>query len=208
MRVSNMMGLLTAVFASVGLAGAANATPIEMSPNPASVNAVVGNDFSLRLDSGDSATNVLNFTVSGAGGCGGLCGSTAVVAIIFDNASVLTASDTNSGLFSSGNVIRGLVLPGGSVAGILIDFGSPSSERFSLTLDQTPTTATLYALNLDSLSGIRSKADILANIHDSTPLTFRTKGQPIVSAVPEPSAAVVFGIGLVVARLGLRRRVA
>lgn len=208
MGVSKMVGLLTALLAYIGLAGAANATPIEMSPNPASVNAVIGNDFSLRLDSGDSATNVLDFTVSGSGGCGGLCVSTAVVAIIFDDASVLTASDTNSGLFSSGNVVRGLVLPGGSVAGILIDFGSPSSERFSLTLDQTPTTATLYSLNLDDLSGIQSKVDVLANIYDATALTFGIKGQPPVSAVPEPSAAVVFGIGLVVVRIGLRRRVA
>lgn len=208
MRVSWMSGLLTAALVlSFGAAGAASAASIEMSPNPASVNAVIGSDFSLRLDSGDSATNILNFTVSGAGGCGSLCGSTAVAAIIFDDASVLSASDTDGGFFSSGNVVRGLVLPGGSVAGILIDFGSPSSEQFSLTLDQTPTTATLYALNLDSLSGIRSKGDILANIHDSTRLAFSVKGQP-VSAVPEPSAAIVFGIGLVVAHVGLRRRVA
>ncbi len=146
MRASQILGPWAAsILFSFALAGVASAASITMTPNPASVNAVIGHDFSLRLDSGDSSTNILNFTVSGSGGCGFLCGSTAVAAIVFDDASVLSATDTDSGLLSSGNVVRGLILPGGSVAGVLIDFGSPSSEQFSLTLDRTPTTATLYA---------------------------------------------------------------
>lgn len=205
MRAFRILGLVTAAVV-VSLAGAASAAPIQMSPNPATVNAVLGYDFSLSLDSGDSDTNVLHFTAAGAGGCGMACPSTAIAALVFDGVSVLDAGDANSGLFSAGNVVRGLVTPGGAVAGLLIDFGAPNSEAFWLALDATPTTATLYALNLDRLDQIRSKSDILANIKDSTQLSFSTGSGP-GAAVPEPSAALVFAVGLLVTQAGVRRRV-
>jgi hypothetical protein len=92
------------------------------------------------------------------------------------------------------------------VAGLLIDFGAASSEDFWLALDATPTTATLYALNLDNLDKVRSKSDILANIKDSTLLSFSTGSGP-ASAVPEPGAALVFAVGLLVTHAGVRRRI-
>ena len=199
MRPFNLIGLLSALLL-VSAAGLANASPIEMSPNPATVNAVMGNDFSLILESGDSDTNVLDFRIQGTGGH-----SVAVAAIVFDGASVISASDTTSGFFNSSNVVRGLIMPQGAVAGLLIDFGAPNSEAFSLTLSATPTTATLYALNLDNLGEIRSHDDIRANILDSTELRFRTIGTPS-APMPEPSAALVFATGLLIAQSRIRRR--
>ncbi|MBK7949237.1 MAG: hypothetical protein IPK00_10975 [Deltaproteobacteria bacterium] len=206
MRSSRMKMLFAApILLALALAGAASAASIQMSPNPATIDAFLGNDFSLRLDSGDSTTNILNFTVTGGGGCGLLCPSTAVAAIVFDGATVLSANDTNSNIFSAGNVVRGLITPDGAVAGLLIDLSAPSSEAFSLKLSSTPTTATLFSLNLDSLDRIRTASDIVANVVDSTQLTFSVRGVS-GSAVPEPSAALVFGMGLLVAHAGLRPR--
>lgn len=203
-RVRSFAAVIASGFASLAFATLATAASISMTPSTASVNSVIGNDFTLRLDSGDSTTNVLNFTVLGSGGSG-LLPSTAVAAIIFDGTTVLSAADTVGGVLNSSNVVRGLVTPGGAVAGLLIDTGSPSSEAFSLRLGSTPTTATLYALNLTSLSQIRSVGDILAAVTDSTRLSFSVAGSP-GSAVPEPTAALVFGVGLLVANVGLRRR--
>jgi len=197
--------LLAAPLLALVLAGTASAASISMSPNPATIDAVLGNDFSLRLDSGDSETNILNFTVTGGGGCGLLCPSTAVAAIVFDGATVLSANDSVSGLFSAGNVVRGLITPDGAVAGLLIDVSAPSSESFWLALSSTPTTATLYSLSLTSLDAVKSANDIVANVVQSTQLTFSVRGIS-ASAVPEPTAAVVFGMGLLVAHAGLRRR--
>lgn len=199
-RATALLTLLT----GLGLAGAANATSITMSPNPATVDAFIGKDFTLRLDSGDSATRTLNFTVSGAGGCGPACPSTAVAMIVFDGTTVLSAGDTDNGLFSSGNVVRGFVTSQGSVAGLLIDLGAPSAESFSLTLSSIPTTATLYALNLTSLSSFDAATALRSNVAASTQLTFSVAGGS--HAVPEPSAAFVFGSGLLVAAYAIRRR--
>ncbi|MBY0400441.1 hypothetical protein K2X89_09120 [Myxococcota bacterium] len=201
-----MLGRLTAVLillSGLATAGAAMATPITMSPNPATVNAFIGKDFSLRLDAGDSVTRTLDFTVSGSGGCGFLCPSTAVAMIVFDGATVLSARDTDSGLLSAGNVVRGFVTSKGAVAGLLIDIGAPSSESFRLTLSSVPTTATLYALNLASLKSFDLTRVLRSSVSESTRLTFSVAGGS--HAVPEPSAALVFGGGILAAALGIRR---
>ncbi|MFO0690907.1 MAG: hypothetical protein U0900_19580 [Myxococcota bacterium] len=206
MRASRRSGFLaTSLLLALVLPIAATATPIQMTPNPAVIDAAVGNDFSLRLDAGDSATNVLQFTVTGGGGCGLFCSSTAVAAIVFDGATVLSATDADSSLFSAGNVVRGLVTPDGAVAGLLIDAGSPSSESFALRLSSTPTTATLYSLSLDSLNRLRRLSDVTSSFVESTKLTFSVRGAA-GAVVPEPSAAIVYGLGLLVAGAALRSR--
>lgn len=202
--VRSTMGAILVFLVGGIVASAASATSISMSPNPARVDAFIGHDFSLRLDSGSSLTNRLNFTISGAGGCGGLCPSTAVAMIVFDGTTVLSARDADGGLLSPGNVVRGFVTSGGSVAGLLIDAGAPSSEAFTLRLSSTPTTATLYALNLDSLSSVGDLSSVLSRVKESTRLTFSVRGGS--TAVPEPSAALVFGSGLVAVALGMRRK--
>ena len=92
-----------------------------------------------------------------------------------------------------------------TAADMLIDVSAPSSESFWLALSSTPTTATLYSLSLTSLDAVKSANDIVANVVQSTQLTFSVRGIS-ASAVPEPTAAVVFGMGLLVAHAGLRRR--
>lgn len=187
-------------------AGAAQATPITMTPNAATVNAFIGRDFSLRLDAGDSVARTLDFTVSGSGGCGWGCPSTAVAMIVFDGATVLSARDTDGGLFSAGNVVRGFVTPNGAVAGLLVDLGAPSAESFRLRLSAVPTTATLYALNLGSLASFDAARALRSNVLESTRLTFSTGGGSPSHAVPEPTAALAFGAGLLVAAGAVRRR--
>jgi len=205
MRSSRVFCLLVAALV-VSFAGAASAATITMTPNPAEVGSIMGNDFNIRLDSGDSITNILNFTAEGAGGT-----SVAVGALLFhDGVSVLSASDSTGGLMNPDNVVSGLVTPGGAVAGLLVDFGDPSSESFSLQLDGTPTTATLYALNADNIKEFTSNKEFLKNALDRTELRFSTgssePGGGPSTAVPEPSAALIFAAGLLVAQAGIRRR--
>ncbi|MFO0691726.1 MAG: hypothetical protein U0900_23730 [Myxococcota bacterium] len=190
------------------LAGAASATPITMTPSLATVDAVIGNDFTLRLDAGDSVTRTLDFTVLGSGGCGPLCPSTAVAMIVFDGATVLSAQDTNSGLLSPGNVVRGFMTSRGAVAALLIDLGAPSAESFRLTLSAVPTTATLYALNLSAVTSFEATRALRSGVVSSTRLTFTTVPGGGSYAVPEPSAALVFGSGLLVAACAVRRSAA
>jgi len=209
--VSKLAGPTLAIVFGIGLvqAGDAAASPITMTPGEVSINSVVGNDFTLSLDAGESTTRTLDFTVTGGGGCGFLCPSTAVAAIVFDDATVLSATDADSGLFSANNVVRGIVTPNGAVAGLLIDSGAASSESFRLVLDRIPTTATLYSLSLNGLDQISSTYDILARATDRTTLTFAVDGvlpRPPASPMPEPGAALVFGLGLLVANAGIRRR--
>lgn len=195
----------------LALAGAAGASPITMTPNPATVDALYGNDFTLRLDSGNSVTRTLDFTVTGGGGCGPSCPSVAVAMLVFDGVTVLSAQDSDSGLFSSGNVVRGLVTSRGEVAGLLVDLGAPSAESFRVTLSAVPTTATLYSLNLSTLRSFEATRALRSSLISSTRLTFTVGdrgGNGGSPAVPEPSAALVFGSGLVVAACAARRKTA
>jgi hypothetical protein len=96
-----------------------------------------------------------------------------------------------------------MVTPSGDLAALLVDFSSPSSESFWAQLSGTPTTATVYALNLNSLGNIRDHGDILENAVESHRVRFTTAGGP---AVPEPSAAMVFAAGLLVAWATRQRR--
>jgi hypothetical protein len=202
MRIPLLLGTVVAALI-VSFAGTASASSITMTPNTAEVGSLFGSNFTLRLDSGDSDTNILNFTATG-GGCTD-CLSVAVAVILFDDVSVLSASDSAGGMFNPDNVVRSIVTPDGAVAGLLVDFGDPNSESFSLTLNGTPTTATLYALNFSDISQIESSAHMLANVLDKTRLTFSTDSGG-VAPMPEPSAALVFGAGLLVAHAGIRRR--
>lgn len=194
-------GLLT-IAVGLFVAGAAAAVPISMNPNPVTVNSVLGSNFTLTYDGGDTIDNVLNFTVAGPGGCGILCPSTAVAAMVFDGVDVTSAGDTESGLFNANNIIHGIATPGGNLAALLLDFGSPNSEAFWAQLNGTPTTATVYALDLDDLGMVHDLDDILGSFIDAQRVEFSTPGQQ----VPEPSAAMVFAAGLLLARGAVRRR--
>ena len=135
-----------------------------------------------------------------------LFASAETITALFDGATVLTARDTDGGFFSAGNVVRGLVTPNGAVAGLLVDLGAPSAESFRLRLSAVPTTATLYALNLGSLASFDAARALRSNVIESTRLTFSTGAVPPSHAVPEPTAALAFGAGRLVAAGAVQRR--
>jgi len=187
----------------MGLAGSAHSTPIKISPSPATVNATVGKYLILRLDSGDSVTKTLNFTAKGAGPCGFPCPSNAVALIVFDGMTVLATNDIQSGLFSSGKLVRGFVKSKGSVAELMIQMGAPSSKSIGLSQSSIPTTATLSALNLVPPSSLDATHAVRSNVQESSRITFSASGGS--HPVPEPSATFLFGSGLLVAALAIRR---
>ena len=194
------LALLVLPFAAL-VAGSASAVPISMNPGSVTIDTVLGlgNSFTLTYDGGDTSDNILNFTAHGGGGTGfmNLLPSTALAAIVFDNTSIIDAGDTVGGL-SSNNVVTGIGINGGYAAALLVDAFGPSSESFFLQLASTPTTATIYSVDID-LRSITSFKDILHNAISSQQVRF-------VAAIPEPSAALVFGLGLLVTRGAIRRR--
>ncbi|MGH0033064.1 MAG: hypothetical protein ACQGVC_25010 [Myxococcota bacterium] len=194
---------------ALGFAGAAGAAPIGMNPGSVTLSTVLGqgNDFTLAFDGGDTSDNILDFTVHGGGGTGfmGAMPSAAIAAIVFDGTSIIDSGDTVGGLLNPSNVVRGLAIPGtGTAAALFVDNFGPSSESFFLQLSSVPTTATIYSLNVGNVDvgDIKGLDDILNNAIDKVGVRFDSA----VAAIPEPSAALVFGIGLLVTRSAIRRQ--
>lgn len=184
------------------VAGAASAVPITMTPGSVNIDTILGagNSFTLTYDGGDTSDNVLDFTVFGGGGTGFLNAlpSTALAAIVFDGTSIIDAGDTVGGLLDPNNVVTGLGTSGGFAAAILIDSFGPSSESFFIQLASTPTTATIYSVDVN-FRGTTSLHDILTNSISKQDVRF-------VAAIPEPGAALVFAVGLLLTRGAIRRQ--
>jgi hypothetical protein len=120
-----------------------------------------------------------------------------VAAIVFDDVSVLSAAEISD----PDNLITGISISGtGTVTGVLIDFGAPSSASFFVRLSGLPTTATIYSLG-SSDSGTLSRSSLM-NWVSKTEVSF----QASAAAIPEPSAAICFAAGLVAVSIGTRRR--
>lgn len=199
---------ILSLLAVVAIAGGASAAPISMDPGSVTLDTVTGsgNAFTITFDGGDTSDNVLDFTALGGGSSSPFWPSTALAAIVFDDTSILSAGDTVSGFFDPANVVRGIALPGtGVAAAVLVDAGSPSSESFWIQLASAPTTATVYSLTLDDLdTRVHDLGALLAGVIDSQEVAFSFEGGDAV--VPEPSAALVFGVGLLITRSVVRRR--
>lgn len=178
---------------------AASAAPILQNPPSVEIGTIfgVGNDFTIVFDGGDTSDNVLNYTAQGDGSPGFLP-SAAIGAVIFDTP-IVAAGDSESGFFNPDNVVRGLAFPGtGAVAGLLVDGGSPSSESFWVQLESTPSHAYFVSLSASRLSDVKT----LDHVHE-----FAIHKQRVdFTVVPEPNAALVFGVGLIVAWGAARRR--
>lgn len=188
------------------VAGVASAAPISMTPGSVSIDTIFGqgNAFSITFDGGDTSDNVLDFTVQGGGGHGfmGFLPSTALAAIVFDGTTILDAGDTVGGTLNPDNIVRGLSLPSSGVAAaLLVDVFDPTAESFWLQLASTPTTATIYSLDIGNLSlaDIDDFSDVLRGAIDE-------QGVRFVAAIPEPSSALVFAVGLLITRGAFRRR--
>jgi hypothetical protein len=181
---------------SVLLGVAAQAAPITMQTSgggsTAVLDAVVGS-FSVSLGSGDTATNELAFVIDGNTPAVG------VAAMVFDGATIL-----DSDLFDPDHMITGFVLPNsGAVAGVLIDFTGKDAATLTLKLSSTPTTATIYSLNLLGTSTLYRSDNWRRFAIEKDILTFSSNGG---APIPEPGAALCFGAGLILVGSRLRRR--
>jgi hypothetical protein len=197
------------------IASAVQAAPITMNPSPVTINGLNGT-FTISLTSGDTATNRLNFSVVGSNPPGMLPAAGAA-AIVFDGVSVIGAGEISD----PHGLITGLAFPGsGTVAGILVDFGAPSTASFFVRLNGAPTTATIYSLttmstNTSTLSswsnGNCSDAGHGGRYHKCTCSKLPYKQKTTVrfhseeTPIPEPSAALCFAAGMLLVATRLRR---
>lgn len=196
---------------ALALAAPATAAPINMDPGSVTIESIlgIGGDFTLDYDGGDTSDNILNFTASGSGGIffDPTIPSAALTAIVFAGTTIIDSGDTiGGGFLNPDNVVNGLAIPGtGIAAGLLLDSGLPSAESFFLQLDATPTMATIYSLNIDLASVDLSQlsqdyvVELLKNSITEQSVKFTV-------AIPEPSAALAFCVGLLVTGRAMRRR--
>lgn len=179
---------------SLFLAAAAQAAPITMQTSgggsTAVLDGVIGS-FDLSLDYGDTSTNTLVFKIEGNPPAMG------VAAIVFDGATILSASE----LSDPDHLLTGLAIPStGVVAGVLVDFTGKDPATFQLALSSTPTTATVYSLNLTGTSTLYRSDSWHRFAIEKEGLRFAS------AAIPEPGAALCFASGLVFVVRRLRRR--
>jgi hypothetical protein len=184
---------LLAVFAiAVSFAGAVEAAPISMSPGPVTLQGVRG-EFTLSLESGDTSTNRLEFSVLGSNPPGALP-AVGVAALVFHGVSVVSADEISD----PHNLITGISIPGtGTVTGLLIDYNAPSTASFFVRLSGTPASATIYSLTptmATSLSRVGTHRWI-----STQDVRFDS------AAIPEPGAALCFTAGLALVASRIRR---
>ncbi|HXK22375.1 MAG TPA: hypothetical protein VMS55_06810 [Myxococcota bacterium] len=197
MKLQNLSrAAIAALVAAVGIAGSASAAPISMVSGDGDgivhLDGVIGS-FDLTLASGDTATNSLVFQLVGNPPAIG------VGAIVFDGTSILSASE----LSDPDHLLTGLVLPNShTVAGILVDFGSPSQASFRVVLGSTPTTATVFSLNLTGTSSFYTSTSWQTFALDKERVRFTSDGG---TPVPEPAAALCFAAGLALVASRARR---
>lgn len=201
MKLQNVIRATGASFALLLCAAAAKAAPIAMSPDPVTLDGINGT-FTLSLASGETSTNTLVFDLLGSGQSG-FFPAAGVAAIVFDGTAILTANE----LSDPDNLITGLTIGSGTVAGVLIDFGSPSEATFRVVLGSAPTTATIYSLNLTSASSVFSSTSWQRFAIERQQVSFGSPGTVRDALpVPEPGAALCFGSGLALVASRLRRR--
>ena len=204
---------------ALSFAGHATAASISMDPDPLTVGSVFGfgGDFTITFEGGDTADNVLRFAAAGSGGIGpgGNIPSAGLAALVFDSVTIVGSGDAIGDPFDPNNVVNGIVIPGtGVAAALLLDPFAPSSEDFFLELDAAAdffagVTATLYSLEID---GIDSVDDLLALLETDDLLGLLEDSivsQPVrfsADAIPEPTAALAFGVGLLITGGAIRRR--
>jgi hypothetical protein len=200
MQLQHLMRTTMACLALLLFAASAKAAPIAMSPDPVTLDGINGT-FTLSLASGDTSTNSLEFDLLGSDQTG-FFPTTGLAAIVFDGTSVVSATE----LSDPDNLIYGLSIPGtGVVAGVLVDFGTASEATFQVVLGSTPTTATIYSLNLKSTSTLYDSTSWQRLAIEKVQVSF-SSADGASAPVPEPAAALCFASGLALVASRLRRR--
>ena len=197
MKLQNVFRAAIAMLAVSLLGVVAQAAPITMvtggGGSTATLDGVIGS-FDLSLQSGETSTNTLVFKIEGNPPAMG------VAAIVFDGATILSASE----LSDPDHLLTGLAIPQtGVVAGVLIDFTGKDPATFQLALSSTPTTATVYSLNLTGTSTLYRSDSWKTFAIETTALRFSSAS---TAAVPEPGAALCFATGLAFVASRLRRK--
>src|SRR5262245_17585473 len=195
---------------------AVQASPITMGPNPVTINGLNGT-FTISLQSGDTSNNRLNFGVLGSNPPG-MAPAFGVAAVVFHGVSVVQAGEISD----PHNLITGISFPGtGTVSGVLVDFGAPSTASFFVRLSGTPTTADWYSVNglntsLTTLTNYNNCSSQSHSFHhrrsfnkspsiSKTTTTFHHDRDGGENPIPEPSAALCFAAGLTLVASRLRR---
>ncbi len=195
-----MLFSVRALIAGVGLvlvASVASAAPISMSPDPVGLPSIDGTPdaFTLSLTSGDTDTNRLDFRLQGPGG-GRFLPTVGASVIVFDD---VTLTDVGTSSVTSMLFLGPEAFDDDSAAGWLaFDWRNAGSAEFFVVGDGEFSSATVYSLGVD-LRSIRCKDDFDINVIDRKVVHFS-------SAVPEPSAALVFCVGMVITGRSLARR--
>lgn len=184
-----MVGLTAALMAS-----AASAAPIYMDPNPVHLSSLSGtpNAYTLSLLSGDDTTNYrLNFELSSE-----FVPTAGVAAIFFDDVILTGWGSTSTSDMFFGELSLG---DPSAAAWLAIDWwGETGSVEFYVESDQMFTTATVYSLNI-SFDQSGDKEDWLSYSFDSQRVRFS-------NSIPEPSAALVFAMGMLIAGRSVSQR--
>jgi hypothetical protein len=191
-----------AALAALLYTAAAQAAPIEMITEDGTGNVTLSGvmgSFELSLLSDQSSGNTLAFQIQGNPPAFG------VAAIVFDGTTILSASE----LSDPDRLITGLVVPKtGMVAGVLVDFTKEGKEAsFQVMLSSFPATATIYSLNLTSVSPLFASQNWQRLAIDQQGVGFYdgfSDGDAV--PLPEPGAALCFAAGLALVASRLRRR--
>ena len=216
MKLSRRAVAAAFVATAVLIAGAVQASPITMGPNPITINGLNGT-FTISLQSGDTATNRLNFGVLGSNPPG-MAPAFGIAAVVFHGASVVQAGEISD----PHNLITGISLPGsGTVAGVLVDFGAPSSASFFVRLNGTPTSADWYSLaspttsfaSVTNYPNCSSQSYSFSHYSSCKKSPYKQKITTVFHAdrpgnenpIPEPSATLCFAAGLTLVASRLRR---
>jgi len=162
-----------------------------MTPNAVGLPLVGGipNAYEISLLSGDTENYRLNFRLSGPGGSFTVGASV----MVFDDVTL-----THMGKTSVNDMyFFGLDVGSHNAAGWLaVDWGTAGSAYFFVEADRMYTTATIYTLSV-GFDYLNDGHGYLDHIIQATQVEFSSSGSG--PPIPEPSAAVVFGVGMLIA---------
>ena len=155
--------------------------------------------YQITLLSGDTNNNHLDFLLSGPGGEFSVGASV----MVFDNV-MLTDMGSTSVIDM---MFFGPGAGGTNAAGWLaVDWGTAGTADFFIEADSMYTTATIYTLTV-GLSHLQDGHGYYDHVIDTQFVEFTYPASSTsVSTIPEPSAALVFGVGMLIAGRRVTRR--